>query len=57
LRLDIRGLEYDPGNVFVKCTECGSLLRLLDVGLSPKDLLPPGSEHDLAAAGLPKVRR
>ncbi len=54
LRLDYRGIDADPGNIYVRCAECGRAYRLLDIGLSPKDLLPPGSEEEYLAAGKPR---
>lgn len=34
------GAEPDPANQFVRCPECGKKIRLLEVGLTPRDLIP-----------------
>jgi hypothetical protein len=34
------GLGLDPAMRFVRCTECGLKHRLLDLGLTPMDLVP-----------------
>lgn len=55
LRLDIRGIHPDPANVFVRCAECGKVYCLLDVGLTSRDLLSPGSSEEIEQVG--KLRR
>lgn len=34
------GADPDPAKQFVRCTECGRRWVLLDLGLSPRDLIP-----------------
>ena len=40
LPIRTRGLNYDPANQFVRCTECGREFCLLDIGVTPRDLVP-----------------
>ena len=49
LRVETRGTIPDPAQNRVRCPECGSNWRMLDIGLTPRDLAPP--EFGLAGAG------
>jgi len=40
LRIRSVGLGYDPANRFVRCTECGTEFCMLDIGVTPRDLVP-----------------
>lgn len=49
LRIETRGVEPDPAQNRVRCPECGRIWRMLDIGLTPRDLMP--REFDIAHAG------
>lgn len=49
LRVETRGADPDPAQNRVRCPECGVNWRMLDVGLTPRDLMP--REFDIASAG------
>lgn len=40
LRVESRGAEPDPAQNRVRCPECGVNWRMLDIGLTPRDLMP-----------------
>lgn len=40
LPIRTQGLNYDPASQFVRCPECGREFCLLDIGLTPRDLVP-----------------
>ncbi len=50
LRIETRGAEPDPAQNRVRCPECGRIWRMLDIGLTPRDLMP--REFDIASAGM-----
>jgi hypothetical protein len=55
LRIEEVGLGLDPAMRFVRCSECGRKHRLMDLGITPMDLVPfeqRGVPEDFA-----KVRR
>lgn len=49
------GTEPDPSKQFVRCTECGRRWVLLDIGLTPRDLVP--YEQRVISADVARVRR
>ena len=40
LRIDSPGVTPDPAQNKVRCPECGRVWKLLDIGLTPRDLVP-----------------
>ncbi|MFZ4575367.1 MAG: hypothetical protein ACOYN0_13290 [Phycisphaerales bacterium] len=40
LQVQTVGLDPDPTRNSVRCTECGRVHKLMDLGLSPRDLVP-----------------
>lgn len=49
------GVEPDPSKNFVRCTECGRVHKLLDLGLTPRDLVP--LEQRRVPEDFAKIRR
>lgn len=40
LPIHLSGVDPDPAKRFVRCTECGRKWVLLDIGITPRDLVP-----------------
>ncbi len=55
LRIDEIGTGLDPTKRFVRCVECGRRHRLMDLGLTPMDLVP--FERRVVPEDFAKVRR
>lgn len=49
LRVETRGVEPDPAQNRVRCPECGRNWKMLDIGVTPRDLMP--REFGIAQAG------
>lgn len=55
LRVETRGTEPDPAQNRVRCPECGRNWRMLDIGLTPRDLMP--QDWNIEGAGARISRR
>ncbi len=53
LRIETRGVEPDPAQNRVRCPECGRIWRMLDIGLTPRDLMPREWNIEHAGTRLP----
>lgn len=53
LRVESRGAEPDPAQNRVRCPECGKNWRMLDIGLTPRDLMPHDWNIEGAGVRLP----
>ena len=49
------GVEPDPTKNFVRCTECGRVHKLMDLGITPRDLVP--FEQRRVPPDFAKIRR
>jgi hypothetical protein len=51
VRIIDTSLYGEPGKAKVRCPECGTLFVLLDIGLSPRDLIPFEGSRSLSDVG------
>jgi len=54
LPIQTRGVNNDPADQFIRCPECGRTFCLLDIGLTPRDLVPFEQRAASGNIGRPK---